>query len=634
MKFFIRHSSSLTLFALAGFTIASLAVPASGILSHSAAAATTPAVTVNDLDMTGNTIPDTNYTIPAGAIFMATTGSDSNAGTVGAPVKTLNAAVSKVPAGGYIIVRGGTYRDWYHTASGGIATLNKTVNINAYPHEQPWFDGTDVTSTSSWASAGSGRYSKNWDTPSFCGGSYYSQPYGAQLSTNKGPCTHVDMSKDPGNLAAGDPQMTYIDGAYIHEVTSLDQVTATSFYYDQTAKKMYIGINPSGHTVELAARPMAISNNAPDFGLRGIGFKRYASNEYSNVTAGAVYSSGNGAHIVSTVFKQMAGQALGVTPKNAIVRHSVFVDNGFNGMGSNGHQHSTGEADGLLIDHNIFARNNRELYGTGCSQSCAAAGVKIAHMDGFTVKDNIFQDNKGIASGFWCDLACTKGVMVNNIAKNNGGTGIFYEVSSTGIIASNLVIGNGKYGIRVGSASTKVYNNTMVNNTAINLWVYDDNRSYGVGGWTDVGPDTKDISVANNILYGSVLTPFKAQRTSNTALNTGPSQFFSKLDYNSYYREKGAGGILYGWKDSTTAEFYYRSVASMTAGTGFDSHSSDVTTGGDPYFTNQAAGNYTVRSGSVAYKNGTSIPSDVASAAGVSSASEQSRGALTYPTVR
>src|SRR5882757_5597458 len=46
------------------------------------------------LDETGATIPDTNYAIPGGAIFMDNTGSDTNTGTQAAPVKTLNKAIS------------------------------------------------------------------------------------------------------------------------------------------------------------------------------------------------------------------------------------------------------------------------------------------------------------------------------------------------------------------------------------------------------------------------------------------------------------------------------------------------------------------------------------------------------------
>jgi len=68
-------------------------------------------------------------------------------------------------------------------------------------------------------------------------------------------------------------------------------------------------------------------------------------------------------------------------------------------------------------------------------------------------------------------------MMVGNIFRNNGDDGLFYEVSNTGIIASNLIYGNGGYGLKMGSANTRVYNNTIVGN-ATNVLLYDDNRSY------------------------------------------------------------------------------------------------------------------------------------------------------------
>src|SRR6185369_585545 len=51
-------------------------------------------------------------------LYVATSGNDSNAGTLAAPLKTIQKAVSLITAGGTIAVRGGTY---------GLAT-NITIN--------------------------------------------------------------------------------------------------------------------------------------------------------------------------------------------------------------------------------------------------------------------------------------------------------------------------------------------------------------------------------------------------------------------------------------------------------------------------------------------------------------------------
>jgi hypothetical protein len=583
-------------------------------------AAAPPPPAGGGLDHTGATIPDTNYAIPAGTIFLATTGSDGNAGTQAAPVRTLARATTLVPSGGTIVVRGGLYRD------GGLRQ-SKPFTIQPYPHEQVWFDGTDVQPTANWTSDGNGHWSMAWSTPSFCDGKYYNLPYNAQASNNSGPCTHFDMYGDPAYPAAGDPQMVFIDGAYIHEVTSLAAATGANFFYDWTNKRIYIATNPSGHTIELASRPSAMILTGAGTKVRGLGFKRYATNEHpSTLTSVAVYSSGTSVTFENDVFKQMAGGALHAAPRDARIATSVFVANGYNGLGSNGSQGSGG-TDSLVIDGNVFNGNNAEHYGKNCSASCGQAGVKLGHMVGFTAKNNVFENNVD-AHGFWCDLACSKGVMVNNVARNNGRSGIMYEVSDTGIIASNLVYGNGNFGIRTCSANTKIYNNTVVGNGNANIWNYDDPRSYGVNGWTDVGPDTRNVEIVNNIISGTSIAVRSEGKL--TTPNTVPAQFYSAVDYNAYYRASGVGQVLHHWVPPTNP-VSYTSLSTFTAAKGFESHSTDVASGTDPFFVDGANGNYTVRTTSTAYHTGRALPADVAGALGLTTTTIVSRGAIRWP---
>ncbi|HEX7666737.1 MAG TPA: hypothetical protein VF407_19550, partial [Polyangiaceae bacterium] len=324
------------------------------------------------LDETGATIPDTNYPAPAGAIYMAPNGVDTAAGSEAAPVLTLAKAIALVPSGGTIVVRGGTYRD-------GAVQTSKPFTLQAYPHEKPWFDGTDLPAASAWTNDGAGHWTMPWNTPTFCGGHYYDSPYDAQTTANTGPCSHYDMVNaayvDTQYAAVGDPQMVFVDGVYVHEVTTLAAATGANFYYDQTAKKMYVASDPALHEVEVAARPSALIFSGAGTKILGIGFKRYATNEYSNADVGAVYGGGTGALFENDVFTEMAGGALATSPSST-VSLSVFAKNGFNGMGSNGHQHSTKEADGLVIQGSIFNANNQEHFGDHCSASCAQAGVK------------------------------------------------------------------------------------------------------------------------------------------------------------------------------------------------------------------------------------------------------------------
>ncbi|MCY1046154.1 DNRLRE domain-containing protein [Corallococcus sp. bb12-1] len=581
------------------------------------------------LDNTGQTIPDTNYAIPAGAIFLATNGNDSNAGTQAAPVATLNRAITLVPStGGTIVVRGGTYRDWFNNGAGNYKVNTKPITFQAYPHEQAWFDGTDLKPASAWTSDGAGHWSMDWSTPSFCNGGYYNFKYDAQPTTNQGPCSHYDMYGDPANPAAGDPQMVFIDGAYVHEVKTLAEATPGNFFYDWDNRRIYIATNPSGHTVEVAARPVAMVLGTTGHKVRGLGFRRYATNEYSNTTNAALYIGATNSLVENCVFTQMAAGSLSIKPQGGVVRGSVFANNGFTAIGSNGSTNSgTVVTDSFLLEESVINANNTERFGTNCSRSCAQAGVKIAHMNGFTVRNNVFENNLN-GAGFWCDEDCRNGVMVYNIFRNNK-IGIFYEVSDTGIIASNLIYDNTYAGIQACSSNTKIYNNTLVNNAAINIWIYDDSRNEQDKRGSDIGPDTMNVDVSNNILSGGNITTLKASRSDNNFTNTGPNTFFSSLDYNSYYRSGGGTKSLINWVD--TGGVNYTSLAAVRTARGWENNGHDLASGGDPFFVNQALRNYVVRSTSAAYNSGRPLPADVAQVLGVPSGTVTSRGALNWP---
>lgn len=83
-------------------------------------------------------LPDTAYPIPAGAIFVATTGDDANAGTQAAPLRNPLTALGRVAAGGTIVLRAGSY---YNVELG---VVKKRVTIQPYPHEKVWIKGSVV----------------------------------------------------------------------------------------------------------------------------------------------------------------------------------------------------------------------------------------------------------------------------------------------------------------------------------------------------------------------------------------------------------------------------------------------------------------------------------------------------------
>src|SRR3954447_18153514 len=82
---------------------------------------------------------------PAGAatttLYVATTGSDSNAGTLAAPLATIQKAVGLVAAGGTIAVRGGTYALSTNIQITRSGTSSAPITLTAYNGEKVVVDG-------------------------------------------------------------------------------------------------------------------------------------------------------------------------------------------------------------------------------------------------------------------------------------------------------------------------------------------------------------------------------------------------------------------------------------------------------------------------------------------------------------
>jgi len=76
---------------------------------------------------------------PAATYYVATTGSDSNFGTLSAPFATVNRALTAMVPGDTVFIRGGTYVQSVTAAKSGTASLRLT--IAGYPGETAVIDG-------------------------------------------------------------------------------------------------------------------------------------------------------------------------------------------------------------------------------------------------------------------------------------------------------------------------------------------------------------------------------------------------------------------------------------------------------------------------------------------------------------
>ncbi|GAB4058083.1 right-handed parallel beta-helix repeat-containing protein [Catellatospora paridis] len=90
---------------------------------------------------TGTTTP------PATALYVATTGNDANAGTLSAPLKTIQRAVDLAQAGYTIHVRGGTYAPSTNVQLLKNGTSSQPITLRNYGSEKVVLDGENMSYT-------------------------------------------------------------------------------------------------------------------------------------------------------------------------------------------------------------------------------------------------------------------------------------------------------------------------------------------------------------------------------------------------------------------------------------------------------------------------------------------------------
>ena len=198
----------------------------------------------------------------------------------------------------------------------------------------------------------------------------------------------------------------------------------------------------------------------------------------------------------------------------------------------------------------------------------------------------------------------------NTIRNNPGGPAIFYEVSNHGIIAANVLSGS-TYGISVASANTKIYNNTLIDNVhGIN--VYDDPRSPGVDGWDDVGPDTRNVEVVNNVISGKNYSLMASSSKVNApAPNTGGNEVLARVDHNVIHQSNGRSPVFTYWRTLSGEVTLYRRPRALNARHGFEANGRWLTGSSDPLFVDKERGDFRMRN---PVADAAPLPPDVAAA--------------------
>lgn len=492
------------------------------------------------------------YPVPGGAVVVAPGGNDGAAGTLAAPWRTVARAVSAAPSGATVVLRAGTY------SQSVTIPVGKRLTLQAYPGEAVWFDGSRVVT--GWTADGAAWRVSGW-TAQFD----HSPTYTAGAPDNTGANWSF---LNPAHPMAAYPDQVFVDGVAQRQVGSRAAVVPGTFYVDDAGDRLYLGTNPSGRSVRASVLRTALTVRGAGSVVRGIGVQRYATPVPEK---GAVLATAPDVTLENVVVRDNATQGVFAGGRGAGVRvtlRNVTVErNGLLGIESS-------YADGLVLDGVRATGNNTERFNF----APVSGGVKITRARGLTVTDSVFADNLG--PGLWFDESVYDATVTGNDVLRNAGNGISFEISSTGLIADNVVAGNGQTGLKINNAShMNIWNNTVVDNAGRPMWVVQDSRL--ASNLSTPGHDPRQklpdpmvtwllgpVTIRNNVIGGGA--------ASNCLLCGQDSQLFRSAtsmgitaDGNAYSRTSaGSPRLVVHWPVGARDPKVYETIAAFRAAFG------------------------------------------------------------------
>lgn len=377
------------------------------------------------------------YTVPADAVFVAPNGSDKNQGSARRPLQTVTAAIDAAPAGGTIVLRGGTYHQRF--------TVTKKLTIQNYPGEAVWLDGS--VPVTAFERQGSAWLHRGW-TYEFNSSPTYTWDAPDQTRPGWG-------FVNPDYPMAAHPDQVWINGAAQRQVKDLASLRPGAFYVDDAQNRLYLGSDPAGKSVRASAIARAIEVRAKGSVLRGFGVRRYAPSvpHMGTITAEAPAVTLENLHITDN-----ATTGLSLLAASQRVNRVTVLRNGMLGVHGD-------RADGLTIKNLLAARNNLERFNS----SPVSGGTKITRTRSVDVSFSTFKNN--IGPGFWLDESVYNATWTNSVSSGNAGHGATMEISAKIVIAGNLVFKNKGHGLKINNTSeVAVWNNTIADNgRAVNI---------------------------------------------------------------------------------------------------------------------------------------------------------------------
>jgi trimeric autotransporter adhesin len=499
----------------------------------------------------------TRYAVPEDAVHVSPDGSDNGRGTPASPWRTVARAVGAARNGATVVLREGAYPESVTIPAG------KRLTLQSYPGEEVWFDGSrEVTG---WTPDGAAWRLDGW-TVRFDASPTYTP--GAPDGRLPGWAF-----VNPDHPLAAHPDMVFVDGVPQRQVGSRAAVTPGSFFVDQAGDRLWLGTEPTGHSVRASTLSVGLTVEGAGSVVRGIGIRRYATPVPEK---GALRSLAPGVTIENVVVSDNATQGIYVGGRDLGVRNTLrqvtAERNGMLGIESS-------YSDGLVLDRARVVGNNTERF----NQAPVSGGVKIGRARDIRVTGSVVADNLG--TGLWFDESVHGVTAAGNDLLRNTGHGLSFEISSQAVIADNLVAGNGDSGLKINNAARiEIWNNTVVDNGGRQLWVVQDARVAA-----DVslpGHDPRQplpdatvtwllgpVTIANNVVGGRTAATCLLC-IQDTALRRTPEEIGLVVDGNLWVRP-AAPVDLATWPGGGT----FSTLAAFTASTGQNAHGAELPAG-------------------------------------------------------
>lgn len=313
--------------------------------------------------------------------------------------------------------------------------LERPVSILAAPGPRPWLSGAEVATE--WT-AGGGRW---W--------------------TNAAGVTRTGWSTGMiGGEPAGLVDIVAVDGVVLNQVTTAADLGPRTFMVDDSSGRLWLGADPTASIVEVGAREHAINfNSVPGSRLEGIGVRHYVTAPGDRA---AVEIRGGGVTLVDV--EVIESSNAGIQAIGADIALIGVTARGNGRLGVNAHQ-----ADGLIVRGGTFTSNNNE----GQVFRGAAGGIKVTASRDIVVESSTSSDNGG--SGIWIDMSSVGVTISGNTTDHNSKAGIYVEVSARAVVEGNQATGNA-HGIEIAESNDVVVRGNVVTANTRGIWVVDGHR--------------------------------------------------------------------------------------------------------------------------------------------------------------